>query len=144
MQAFNFICHACGNQLLETGLLLSSTGQCPFVCCDVCRALYYIEVLENFEGKAVIVVEPTRLEPEQEYDIIRAAEKRTPLREYLEQVEQSEKQIDPYENYLPSPNAENINPHFNQDSTTPEKKDLKSIIEKAVTPSDVIRGLNGK
>lgn len=98
-------------------------------------------MLENFEGKAVIIVEPTRLEPEQEYDIIRAAEKRTPLREYLEQ---SEKPINPYENYLPSPNAENINPHFKQQNLgIPEEQDLKSIINESVTPSDIIRGLNG-
>jgi hypothetical protein len=91
-------------------------------------------VLENFEGKTVIVVEPTRLEPEQEYDIIRAAEKRTPLKEYLEKAEQPKEPIDPWGDYLPKPNAENINPHFN--------KDLKTIINESVTPSDIIRGLN--
>jgi hypothetical protein len=130
MEAFNFICHSCSNQLLETGILLSSNGQCPFVLCDVCRALYYIDALENAAGQAVIVVEPTRLEPEQEYDIIRNAEKRTPLREYLEKAEH--------------PDDKNINPHFKQQELgASEEKDLKSIINESVTPSDIIRGLNG-
>jgi hypothetical protein len=130
VQAFNFICYSCGNQLLETGILLSSSGQCPFVCCETCRTLYYIDVLENAAGQAVIVVEPTRLEPEQEFDIIRNAEKRTPLREYLEKAEKSD--------------DKNVNPHFKQQElrASSGEKDLKIIIENAVTPSDVIRGLN--
>jgi hypothetical protein len=128
MQSFNFICISCGSQLLETGLLLSRAGQCPFVCCETCRTLYYIDALENFDGKAIIVVEPTRLEPEQEYDIIRNAEKRTPLKEYLEKAEQ--------------PDEKNINPHFKQQNLgIPEEKDLKAVIEESVTPSDLIRGL---
>lgn len=91
------------------------------------------------------MVEPTRLEPEQEYDIIRNAEKRISLREYLEKAEQPEEEVaDPFGNYFLSPNAENINPHFNQDLGPPEEKDLKSIIDESVTPSDIIRGLNGK
>jgi len=138
VQAFNFVCLSCGNQLLETGLLLSSNGQCPFVCCETCRALYYIDALQDFEGKAIIVVEPTHLDPEQEYDIIRNAEKRISLREYLEKAEQPQEIEDPGGNYLSSPNAENINPHFNH----PEEKDLKSIINESVTPSDIIRKLH--
>ena len=128
MKSFNFVCVSCSNQLLETGVLLS-TAQGPLVLCDVCRELYYIDALENAEGSAVIVVEPMNLEPEQEYDIIRAAEKRTPLKEYLEKAEQPQELKDLWGNYLP--NEKNINSHFD--------KDLKSIIEESVTPSDIIR-----
>jgi hypothetical protein len=116
MQAFNFLCVSCGNQLLETGVLLA-TAEGPFVLCETCRALYYIDVLENAEGHPVVVVEPTRLEPEQEFDIIRGALKQTPLKEHLNKVEN-----------------QNVNPHF--------KQDLKSMINESVTPSDLVRKLH--
>lgn len=93
------------------------------MCCDVCRTLYYIDVLENAEGSPVIVVEPANLEPEDEFDIIRNAQKRTPLKEYLAE-----------------PEDQNINPHFQQqDLRISEERDLKSAIEESVTPSDLIR-----
>lgn len=117
MQAFNFLCVSCGNQLLETGALLTTT-QGPFVLCETCRTLYYIDVLENAAGQPVMIVEPTRFDPEQEFDIIRDALKSTPLKEHID------KTVD----------DRNVNPHF--------KQDLKSMINKSVTPSDLIRNLH--
>lgn len=115
---FNLPCKSCSSQLLETGLLLS-TEQGPFVCCDICRTLYYIDVGTNYEDKPVIVIQPTKFDPEEEFDIIRNAVKRTPLKDYLP-PENSDETI--------------INPHFNQD--------LKSIIDASVTPSELIRRLH--
>ena len=97
--------------------MLLATAEGPFVLCETCRALYYIDVLENAEGHPVVVVEPTRLEPEQEFDIIRGALKQTPLKEHLNKVEN-----------------QNVNPHF--------KQDLKSMINESVTPSDLVRKLH--
>lgn len=115
---------------MECGSLLSTDGG-PFVCCEVCRALYYVDIVANYENKPVIIIQPTHLEPDQEFDIIRSAYARTPLKEYL--PNEADAPGTDWGNYLPKPNAENINPHFD--------KDLKSIIDKAVTPSDIIRGL---
>jgi hypothetical protein len=72
------------------------------------------------------VVEPTHLDLDIEFDIIRNAEKRTPLREHLEKAEQ--------------PEDKNINLHFKQqDLGIPKEDALKSAIEESVTPSDLIR-----
>jgi hypothetical protein len=104
---------------METGLLLA-TAEGPFVYCEVCRTLYYIDVLENAEGLPVVVVEPVHLAPEVEFDIIRQAQKQTPLREYLIRPKTDEERI--------------VNPHFNVD--------IKELINESVTPSDLIRKLH--
>jgi hypothetical protein len=116
MQIFNYPCISCANQLIVTGLLLI-TEEGPFLCCDVCRTLYFIDTLKNAEGRHLVVVEPACLGPEIEFDIIRHAQKRTPLKDYLQ-----------------IPEERNINPHF--------QENLKSIIEKSTTPSDFIRKLH--
>jgi hypothetical protein len=106
---------------MDEGSLLN-TPLGPFVVCEVCRTLYYIDIVTNYENKPVIVIQPAKLEPEQEFQIIRTANSRTPLKDYLDR--ENEGQIE----------KANINPHFN--------KDLKTIINEAVTPSDIIRKLN--
>lgn len=116
MEAFNLPCVSCKSQLMDEGSLLS-TYLGPFVVCEVCRALYYIDVVTKTDNKPLIVIQPTKFDPGQEYDIIRHADSRVPLKEYLSK-ENEEK---------------NINPHF--------KQDLKSVIEESVTPSDLIRKL---
>ena len=119
MQTFNLPCISCSNQLFQVGLLLT-TQIGPFVCCDVCRALYYIEVIVKEDNTPMIIIQPTGMEPEDEFDIIRHSISSTPLKECLSK----EKSVD----------EKNINPHFN--------KDLKSAIDSSVTPSDLIRKLH--
>lgn len=112
MQTFNLTCVYCKNQLLECGLLLG-TPSGPFVACDVCRGLYYIEIVNQTNGKAMVVIQPTGMDQDAEFEIIRYAESRVPLAEYLPKLE-----------------------------TEKEEKNLKSIIKEATTPSDFIRKLH--
>jgi len=134
MQHFNLPCASCSNQLIDEGSVLR-TDMGPFLLCEVCRKLYYIDVVTNFEEKPVIVIQPTHFDPQEEFNIIRYAIARVPLKDYLPQEENPDSLgSDPWGDYLKSPNEKNVNPHF--------EKDLKSIIEKAVTPSDLLRGLH--
>jgi hypothetical protein len=131
MESFNLPCVSCQNQLLDSGSLLG-TSFGPFVVCEVCRTLYYIDVMSNLNSKPLITIQPAKLDPDQEFDIIRNAESRVPLKEYL-----PEKNVgSDWGDYLPESEKEekNINSHF--------KKDLKSIIDSSTTPSDLIRELN--
>jgi hypothetical protein len=79
--------------------------------------LYYIDVVTNYENKPVIIVQPTKFTEDEEFQYIRTALSRVPLKEYL-----------------PKEEEKIINPHFD--------KDLKSAIEESVTPSDLIRTLH--
>jgi hypothetical protein len=44
--------------------------------------LYFIEIRQN-GGKTDVILQPTNMDPVDEYEIIRWAEIRTPLKEYL-------------------------------------------------------------
>lgn len=112
---FNIQCVGCTNPLFECGMLLETdTG--PYVVCDLCSFLYYIEIVTTLENKPLIVVQPTKLFPEDEFNIIRTAKSRTSLKDYL-----------------PLEEEKNINPHF--------KKDIKEVIKESITPSDLVRKL---
>jgi hypothetical protein len=111
----NLLCISCENQLFQVGLLLT-TQIGPFVCCDVCRALYYIDVVVKPDNTSLIVIQPTRMPPEEEFDIIRHSISSTPLKECL---------LPPKER-----------------STPVQPQDLKSVITSSVTPSDLIRRLH--
>lgn len=125
MENFNIKCASCQNELAVCGLLIESY-QGPLVCCDVCRRLYYVDVVVNYENKSVLVIQPTSFTEEEEFQLIRTAVSRIPLSEYLAGKENSENKWGDYKK-----DDENINPHFD--------KNLKSIIEESVTPSDLIR-----
>jgi len=115
-QQFNLPCVSCANQLIEAGSLLS-TAWGPFVLCEICSTLYYVDLItKETDGRPFIAIQPAKLDPTIEFEVIRYAETRVPLKEYLPK-EGEEQRI--------------INPHF--------KKDLKSAIEESVTPSDLIR-----
>lgn len=127
MENFYFTCLSCGNQLEDTGVVIDSIYG-DLVCCEICRRLYSIEMVVNYENKSVAIIQATHFIEDEEFQLIRLAVTRVPLKEYL-----LKQQDDPWGDYLPPSNEKNINPHF--------EKDLKSIIDKAVTPSDIIRGL---
>lgn len=110
---FNLPCVYCSNQLSECGSLLNSPTFGPMVACEICRGLYYVEVIVQAENKPLIAINPTNLPEEVAYDIIRWAESRVPLSEYLTPVEDK------------------------------KEVDLKSYIASANTPNDLIRRLRG-
>lgn len=122
MKSFNLSCVSCKNQLLECGLLLDSDIG-PLICCNVCRTLYYADVIINTDNKPVIVIQPIKnIDQNEEYEIIRTARSNVPLSEYIPKLEKEngeEKIIDPY-----------------------FKQDLKSTIADSVTPSDLVRKLH--
>jgi hypothetical protein len=123
MKTFNVSCISCSNQLAECGLLLE-THIGPLICCNVCRKLYYVDVITNADGNPLILMQPTDFVDEDEFEIIRSAISSVPLSEYLSEGESGELK-----------DSRIVNPHFD--------KDLKTVIEESVTPSDIIRGLNG-
>lgn len=111
-QNFHLPCVFCKQQLSECGSLINSPALGPLVACEVCRALYFIEITTQIGNKPLIVIQPTNLTPEDEFEIIRYAESRTPLKEYLKQPEDN------------------------------DKTSLGEIINSAITPSDLIRKLH--
>lgn len=125
MENLYFTCLSCGNQLEDNGIVIDSIYG-NLICCEICRRLYSIEMIVNFENKAVAIIQATHFNEDEEFQLIRLAITRVPLKDYL-----LSQQKDPWGNYLPPSNEKNINSHFD--------KDLKSIIEESVTPSDIVR-----
>ena len=111
----NYLCTSCSNPLLETGLILDTVDGL-LLCCEVCRYLYFITVVQS-ETTTSILIKPAGLDPEIEFDLIRYSELRGTLRDYIQSI----------------PQERNINPHF--------KKNLNSLIDESSTPSDLIRRL---
>ena len=113
----NYLCVSCTNPLIENGLLLN-TLYGLFLCCDICRSLYFIDTI-NTETGNTLVITFAKLDPELEFDLIRWSEVHGTLRDYIQSI----------------PQQPNINPHF--------KKNLNSLIDESSTPSDLIRRLQG-
>lgn len=129
-------CTGCFNLLYQNGSVIDSDIG-PLVVCDICRALYYLQVTPATEECVPIaVIVPTNFSPEDEYDVIRSAITRVSLSDYLlsqippcteeEQEKEEEERI--------------INPHF-EDEDEEEEVPLKDIIESSVTPTDFLEKL---
>jgi hypothetical protein len=120
MSMFNLPCVYCKRQLIDVGVLLQTTYEF-FVYCEVCMGLYYIDVLQSVDSnKPLIVVQPCKMDIEEELYIIDKALNKTRLSEYLTQNQDQEQQF-------PSKEQKNA--------------DIKELIESSVTPTDLIRKL---
>ena len=111
MNSFTLPCTYCQNPLSKSGSLLE-TDIGPFVCCNICRALYFVDVVQQNGSRPVIVINPTHFGQEKEYEIIRFSTKMTPLSEFFAK------------------------------SDVENTVDINQVIKDSKTPTDFIKKLN--